>query len=182
MKNNKKNARLSISKKLFRSAVQYMVGGVNSPVRSFKSVGGNPLFIAKGNGSCLVDVDGNSYVDYVMSWGAIILGHAHESVGMAVRGALKTGTSFGAPTAKEVEFSRMLCRAVPSVELVRLVNSGTEAVMSAIRVSRGYTGKNKIIKFEGCYHGHYDGLLVKAGSGSATFGVPDSAGVPSGLS
>lgn len=174
--------RLAVSKRMFRSAVKYMVGGVNSPVRSFKSVGGNPLFIAQGKGSRVVDVDGNAYVDYVMSWGALILGHAHQSVTMAVCGALKTGTSFGAPTAQEVEFSRMLCKAIPSVERVRLVNSGTEAVMSAIRVSRGYTGKNKIIKFEGCYHGHYDGLLVKAGSGAATLGIPDSAGVPSGLS
>jgi glutamate-1-semialdehyde 2,1-aminomutase len=159
-----------------------MTGGVNSPVRAFKSVGGNPVFMRSGLGSGIIDADGNTYVDYCMSWGALILGHAFPAVVKAVRAASGGGTSFGASTSAEVELAGMICDAVPSIRKVRLVNSGTEAVMSAIRLARGFTGRNKIIKFEGCYHGHSDSVLVKAGSGAATLGIPDSLGVPSGVS
>ncbi len=155
-----------------------MPGGVNSPVRAFKAVGGSPLFIRNAKGSRIYDVDGNEYIDYVLSWGPMILGHSHPSVVKALKSAIDNGTSFGAPTSLEVELAQMVIKAYPSIEKVRMVNSGTEATMSAIRAARGFTGRDKIVKFEGCYHGHADGLLVKAGSGAATFGIPDSSGVP----
>lgn len=163
---------------LFEKAKQVIPGGVNSPVRAYGSVGLNPPFIKKAFGSKIIDEDGNTYIDYIGSWGPMILGHAHPEVVKAIREAVEDGTSFGAPTEKEVELAQMICDAVPSVEMVRMVSSGTEAVMSAVRLARGFTGRDKILKFEGCYHGHSDGLLVKAGSGALTTGVPDSAGVP----
>jgi glutamate-1-semialdehyde 2,1-aminomutase len=166
------------SKTLFRKASAVIPGGVNSPVRAFKAVGGNPLFIVRAKGSRIYDADGNSYIDYVLSWGPMILGHAYPPVVKALRKAVEAGTSYGAPTALEVELAELVLKAYPSMDKVRMVNSGTEATMSAIRVARGFTGRDKIIKFEGCYHGHADGLLVKAGSGAMTFGVPDSPGVP----
>ena len=153
-------------------------GGVNSPVRAFRSVGGTPRVIASGEGSRLYDVDGNEYIDYVGSWGPLLLGHQPARVVEAIQKALLRGTSFGAPTEREIELAELICEAVPSIEIVRLVNSGTEAAMSAIRVARGFTGRELVIKFEGCYHGHVDSLLVKAGSGVATLGIPDTAGVP----
>src|SRR5450631_311106 len=168
------------SEELFRRAVEKIPGGVNSPVRAFRSVGGQPVFVARGEGSHLFDVDGNEYIDYVGSWGPLLLGHRHPEILAALEKALSIGTSFGAPTEQEVLLADAICEAVPSIEMVRLVNSGTEATMSAIRVARGFTKRDFIVKFEGCYHGHADGLLVKAGSGLATFGVPDSAGVPEG--
>ncbi len=155
-----------------------MPGGVNSPVRAFKAVGGDPLFIKKAKGSKIYDVDGNEYIDYVLSWGPMILGHSHPSVVRALRSAIEKGTSFGAPSPLEVQLAEKVISIYPSIEKVRMVSSGTEATLSAIRVARGFTGRDKIIKFEGCYHGHADGLLVKAGSGATTFGVPDSPGVP----
>jgi glutamate-1-semialdehyde 2,1-aminomutase len=163
---------------LFQRAVRITPGGVNSPVRAFKSVGGNPLFIQRAHGARLVDADGNEYLDYVGSWGPMILGHAHPKVREAAHAAIENGTSYGAPTELEVRLAEKIVAAVPSVEVVRLVNSGTEAVMSALRLARGFTGREKIGKFEGCYHGHSDGLLSKAGSGLATLGIPDSPGVP----
>jgi glutamate-1-semialdehyde 2,1-aminomutase len=166
------------SKELFEEAKKYIPGGVNSPVRAFKSVGGTPRFIAKAKGSHIWDVDGNEYVDYVCSWGPMILGHAHPSVIEAIKEQAEKGTSYGAPTELEVELAKMIVDLVPGVEKVRMVNSGTEATMSAIRLARGYTGRNKVIKFEGGYHGHVDALLVKAGSGLTTFGVPTSPGIP----
>ncbi len=166
------------SKKLYDKARLLIPGGVNSPVRAFKAVGGAPLFIKKAKGSRIYDVDGNSYLDYVLSWGPMILGHAYPRVVKALKKAIENGTSYGAPTPLEVELARLVLHVYPSMDRVRMVNSGTEATMSAIRVARGYTGRDKIIKFEGCYHGHADGLLVKAGSGATTFGVPDSPGVP----
>jgi glutamate-1-semialdehyde 2,1-aminomutase len=166
------------SKRLFKKAIQLIPGGVNSPVRAFKAVGGDPLFIARAKGSKIYDVDGNEYVDYVLSWGPMIAGHSHPSVLRALESAIKKGTSFGAPTPLEVELARRVIALYPSIEKIRMVSSGTEATMSALRVARGYTGRDKIVKFEGCYHGHADGLLVKAGSGAMTFGVPDSPGVP----
>ncbi|RPI36527.1 MAG: glutamate-1-semialdehyde-2,1-aminomutase [Nitrospiraceae bacterium] len=166
------------SKELFQKALRLIPGGVNSPVRAFRAVGGNPLFIEKAKGSKIYDVDGNSYIDYVLSWGPMILGHAHPAVVKALKNAVMKGTSFGAPTALEIELAELVLKAYPSMDKVRMVNSGTEATMSAIRAARGFTGRDKIIKFEGCYHGHADGLLVKAGSGAATFGLPDSPGVP----
>lgn len=166
------------SEKLYRQAEAVIPGGVNSPVRSCRAVGTHPLFIASGRGSKIFDVDGNAYIDYVGSWGPLILGHAHPDVVAAVKGAAEQGTSFGIPTTLEVELAQMITKLVPSMEMVRMVNSGTEATMSAIRVARGYTRRNKIIKFDGCYHGHADTLLVKAGSGAATLGIPGSAGVP----
>ena len=166
------------SEELFRESSRYIPGGVNSPVRAFRNVGGNPLFITRGKGSKLYDADGKEYIDYVASWGPLILGHAHPAVVKAVNGVMKSGTSFGAPTERETELARMITQAVPSIDTVRLVNSGTEATMSAIRLARGYTGRDHIIKFAGCYHGHADSLLVKAGSGAMTFGIPDSGGVP----
>lgn len=169
---------LNKSGRLFKKAQTLIPGGVNSPVRAFRAVGGNPLFISKGKGSKIYDADGNSYIDYVLSWGPLILGHAPSRVVKALCRQAALGTSFGAPTALETELAGLLVRAFPSMQKVRLVNSGTEATMSAIRVARGATGRDKIIKFEGCYHGHADGLLVRAGSGATTLGVPDSPGVP----
>ena len=166
------------SKTLFARSQKYIPGGVNSPVRAFRSVGGHPLFIKRAQGATVTDVDGNTYLDYVASWGPMILGHAHPSVVRAIQRAAGAGTSYGAPTPQELELAQMLCEAFPSVEKVRLVSSGTEAVMSAIRVARGFTKRDAILKFEGCYHGHADHLLVKAGSGAATLGLPDSPGVP----
>jgi glutamate-1-semialdehyde 2,1-aminomutase len=166
------------SRALFERAQKLMPGGVNSPVRAFRSVGGDPLFIARGEGARLYDVDGNAFLDYVGSWGPLLLGHRHPAVIEALRQALEIGTSFGAPTEREVEFAEEICRAVPSIECLRLVSSGTEATMSALRVARGFTGRDLAVKFEGCYHGHVDSLLVKGGSGLATFGISDSAGVP----
>jgi glutamate-1-semialdehyde 2,1-aminomutase len=171
-------SRTGKSERLFREAQQYIAGGVNSPVRAFRAVGGTPLFIQRAQGSHLWDADGNEYIDYVASWGPLILGHAHPRIVKALQRAAEQGTSYGAPHAREIELAALIVEAVPSIELVRLVNSGTEAVMSAIRLARGYTKRAKILKFEGCYHGHADGLLVKAGSGAATFGQPDSLGVP----
>ncbi|MDH4231074.1 MAG: glutamate-1-semialdehyde 2,1-aminomutase [Nitrospirota bacterium] len=168
----------SASKKLFQRALHLIPGGVNSPVRAFRAVGGNPLFIERAKGSKIYDVDGNSYIDYVLSWGPMILGHAHPAVVKALKNAVMKGTSYGAPTALEIELAELVLKVYPSMDKVRMVNSGTEATMSAIRAARGFTGRDKIIKFEGCYHGHADGLLVKAGSGAATFGLPDSPGVP----
>jgi glutamate-1-semialdehyde 2,1-aminomutase len=166
------------SRRLFQKALHVIPGGVNSPVRAFRAVGGNPLFIEKAKGSKIYDVDGNSYIDYVLSWGPMILGHAHPAVIKALKNTLTRGTSFGAPTALETELAELVLKIYPSMDKVRMVNSGTEATMSAIRAARGFTGRDRIIKFEGCYHGHADGLLVKAGSGAATFGLPDSPGVP----
>ncbi len=166
------------SEELFRKATGIIPGGVNSPVRAFRSVGGNPPFIARGEGSHIFDVDGNEYIDYVGSWGPLLLGHRHPEILAALERALEIGTSFGAPTAQEVELAQAICDAVPSIEMVRLVNSGTEATMSAIRVARGFTGRDLVVKFEGCYHGHVDSLLVKAGSGVATLCLPDTHGVP----
>ncbi|MGB9890970.1 glutamate-1-semialdehyde 2,1-aminomutase [Thermodesulfovibrio yellowstonii] len=166
------------SKKLYKQALKLMPGGVNSPVRAFKAVGGNPLFIAKAKGSKIYDVDGNEYIDYVLSWGPLILGHAYPSVVKALKKAIEKGTSYGAPTELEIKLATLVKKAFPSIEKLRFVNSGTEATMSAIRVARGFTKRNKVIKFEGCYHGHVDGLLVSAGSGGATFSIPDSLGVP----
>src|SRR5678816_2142802 len=169
------------SEDLFNRALQRIPGGVNSPVRAFRAVGGKPLFIARGEGSRIWDVDGREYIDYVGSWGPLLFGHRPPEVLAALEDVLRTGTSFGAPTEREVELAELICRLVPSVEQVRLVNSGTEATMSAIRLARGFTGRDRIVKFDGCYHGHGDSLLVKAGSGVATLGLPDSPGVPSSL-
>jgi len=163
---------------LFERAKKVIPGGVNSPVRAFKSVGIAPKFIKQGYGCKIIDEDDNEYIDYVCSWGPLILGHANEEVLKEILIASMKGTSFGTPTEKEIKLAEIICEAVPSVDMVRLTNSGTEAVMSAVRLARAFTGRNKIIKFEGCYHGHSDGLLVKAGSGAMTTGVPDSAGVP----
>ena len=168
------------SARLFEEAKRFIPGGVNSPVRAFKAVGGTPPFIERAKGSRVWDVDGNEYIDFVASWGPMILGHAHPQVIEAVKEAAERGTSYGAPTALEVEMARMICSALPSMEMVRMVNSGTEAVMSAIRLARAFTGRDKVVKFAGCYHGHADGLLVRAGSGATTLGVPDSPGVPEG--
>ncbi|MGE5387145.1 MAG: glutamate-1-semialdehyde 2,1-aminomutase [Betaproteobacteria bacterium] len=166
---------------LFERAQRHIPGGVNSPVRAFRSVGGTPCFFQKGAGSRLLDADGRWYIDYVGSWGPMILGHAHPEVQRAVHEAVDAGLSFGAPTEGEIEIADLLCRLVPSMDMVRLVSSGTEATMSAIRLARGYTGRDVLIKFEGCYHGHSDSLLVKAGSGALTFGNPSSSGVPDDL-
>ncbi len=173
---------VSQSELLFARAKEIIPGGVNSPVRAFHAVGGTPLFIARGDGAHLYDVDGNEYLDYVSSWGPHILGHRPPVVIQALSQALEIGTSFGAPTAREVELAELVIDAVPSVEMVRLVNSGTEACMSAIRLARGFTGRDLTVKFEGCYHGHVDSLLVKAGSGVATLSLPDTAGVPKAFS
>ena len=166
------------SSELYARARQVLVGGVNSPVRSFRSVGGEPLFIQRGEGCYIYDADGNGYVDYVCSWGALILGHADADVVRAIQEQATRGTSYGASTELEVELAEKITSAIPSIELLRFVNSGTEATMSAIRLARGYTGKKKLVKFEGCYHGHADYLLTKAGSGLATYSIPSSAGVP----
>src|SRR5947209_5672744 len=168
------------SQALFQEAQERLPGGVNSPVRAFRAVGGSPIFIASAQGSYLYDVDGNRYLDYVQSWGPMILGHAHPHVVYAVIEASKRGFSFGAPTQAENELAQLVIESVPSIEMVRFVNSGTEATMSALRLARAYTGRHKIIKFSGCYHGHADMLLVQAGSGVATMGLPDSPGVPPG--
>jgi glutamate-1-semialdehyde 2,1-aminomutase len=165
---------------LFSEAQKYIPGGVNSPVRAFKSVGGNPIFFQRGEGSRLYDVDGNSYIDYVGSWGPHLFGHNPSFIKEALLKAVESGTSFGAPAQIEVDMAKLVCELIPSIEMVRMVNSGTEATMSAVRVARGYTGREKIIKFEGCYHGHADFFLIKAGSGALTFGVPTSPGVTKG--
>ncbi len=165
----------------FIEAKKYIPGGVNSPVRAFKAVSGTPVFFERGQGACLYDIEGGRYIDYVGSWGAMILGHAHPEVVKAVQEAAANGLSFGAPTETETRIARRICELIPSVEKVRMVNSGTEAAMSAIRLARGYTGRDKLIKFDGCYHGHADSLLVKAGSGALTLGVPTSPGVPADL-
>jgi glutamate-1-semialdehyde 2,1-aminomutase len=170
------------SEALFARAQQYIPGGVNSPVRAFRGVGGTPRFIARGEGSHIWDVDGNEYIDYVCSWGPLLFGHRPKVVIEAIAGVLEMGTSFGAPTGREVELAELIVDAVPSMEMVRLVNSGTEATMSALRVARGFTGRELTLKFEGCYHGHVDSLLVKAGSGMATLSLPDTAGVPRAFS
>jgi len=169
------------SAELLRKAEKLIPGGVNSPVRAFGAVGGRPRFIARANGSKIYDADGNAYIDYIGSWGPMILGHAHPRVSAAIKKAVDRGTSFGAPTELEVILAEMTLKAFPSMEMVRFVSSGTEATMSAIRLARGYTKRDRIIKFEGCYHGHADSLLVKAGSGAATLGVPSSPGVPKSL-
>ncbi len=171
---------ISLSERLFEEAKKYIPGGVNSPVRAFKSVGGTPLFISKGIGSKMIDVDGNEFIDYIGSWGPHLFGHNPEFIKQSILNALENGTSFGAPTELEVKIAKLITELVPSVEMVRMVNSGTEATMSAIRAARGFTGKDKIIKFEGCYHGHGDFFLIKAGSGALTFGVPTSPGVTKG--
>ncbi|MDT8902977.1 glutamate-1-semialdehyde 2,1-aminomutase [Anaeroselena agilis] len=165
----------------FSAAKQHIPGGVNSPVRSFRGVGGTPPFIAAAQGSRLHDIDGNQYIDYVGSWGPMILGHAHPAVTEALREAVGRGTSYGAPTLLETELAELVKAAVPSIDLVRFVNSGTEATMSVLRLARAFTGRSKIVKFAGCYHGHHDSLLVKAGSGATTLGIPDSPGVPEGI-
>jgi len=169
------------SKELFEAAQRVIPGGVNSPVRAFRGVGGTPIFVERAEGARVEDADGRSYIDFLGSWGPLILGHAAAPVVEAVTEATRRGTSYGAPTRAEVEMAEMISRAVPSMEMVRLVSSGTEAAMSAIRLARGATGRDVIVKFDGCYHGHADSLLVKAGSGGATFGVPDSLGVPAAL-
>lgn len=162
----------------FEHAQNLMPGGVNSPVRAFKSVNMNPIFMEKGKGSKIYDIDGNEYIDYVLSWGPLILGHANDQVVESLKKVAEMGTSFGAPTLIENKLAELVMERVPSIEMIRMVNSGTEATMSALRLARGYTGRNKIVKFEGCYHGHGDSLLIKAGSGVATLGLPDSPGVP----
>jgi glutamate-1-semialdehyde 2,1-aminomutase len=169
------------SESLFETAQRYIVGGVNSPVRAFKSVGGTPLFIERAAGACIYDADGKGYIDYVGSWGPMILGHAHPDVVRAVQAAAENGLSFGAPTEIESRMAETVCKLVPSIQLLRMVSSGTEATMSALRLARGYTGRDTIIKFEGCYHGHADSFLIKAGSGALTLGVPTSPGVPEAL-
>jgi len=173
--------KITTSKKLMQRAQKVIPGGVNSPVRAFKAMGGNPLFIKKAKGSKIYDADGNSFIDYVGSWGPAILGHSHPKVNAALKKAVDRGTSYGAPTELEVTLAELVLEAFPTMDMVRFVNSGTEATMSAIRLARAYTKRDKIIKFEGCYHGHSDSLLVKAGSGAATLGVPDSPGVPADL-
>ncbi|MBE2258590.1 MAG: glutamate-1-semialdehyde 2,1-aminomutase, partial [Rhodobacteraceae bacterium] len=169
---------ISRNQQLFERAQQHIPGGVNSPVRAFRSVGGTPRFLVEGCGCRVTDADGKNYIDYVGSWGPLIVGHAHPAVIAAVQQAAVRGLSFGAPTESEVDIAELLCEMLPSLEMVRLVSSGTEATMSAIRLARGYTGRDLLIKFEGCYHGHSDSLLVKAGSGMLTLGNPSSGGVP----
>ncbi len=184
MRNGSPDAGAAISMdrsvRLMERAVKRIPGGVNSPVRAFRSVGGDPLFMERGEGSKIVDVDGNPYIDYVMSYGPLVLGHAHPEVIEAIEETARKGTTFGAPTEMEVEMAELVCDAVPSIDSVRMVNSGTEATMSAIRLARGFTGRDRILKFEGNYHGHGDALLVSAGSGVATLGLPDSPGVTKG--
>lgn len=172
---------MSRSHELFIRAQQHIPGGVNSPVRAFRGVGGEPLFFKRGEGAYLIDEDGKRYIDYVASWGPMIAGHAHPAVVKAVQEAAAQSLGFGAPTAIEIEMAEKICALVPSIEMVRLVSSGTEATMTALRLARGYTGRDKIVKFEGCYHGHSDSLLIKAGSGALTLGVPTSPGVPAAL-
>lgn len=172
---------MSRSQELFKQAQQYIPGGVNSPVRAFKGVGGDPIFFKRGEGAYLFDEDDRRYIDYVASWGPMIVGHSHPEVLAAVKEVMERGLSFGAPTAIEIEMAKKVCELIPSMGLVRMVSSGSEATMSAIRLARGHTGRDKIVKFEGCYHGHADSLLVKAGSGALTLGVPTSPGVPADL-
>jgi glutamate-1-semialdehyde 2,1-aminomutase len=172
---------ISHSKHLFEEAQRYLPGGVDSPVRAFKAVGGTPLFIKRGQGSRLYDEDGNEFIDYVGSWGPLILGHAHPRVVKAIKKAVEHGSSFGAPTELETTLAKLISEAMPSIEMLRFVNSGTEATMSAIRLARAFTGRSKVVKFAGCYHGHSDGLLAKAGSGMATLGIPSSPGVPAAV-
>ena len=172
---------MSRSQELFEQALYHIPGGVNSPVRAFRGVGGDPIFVERASGAYFYDPDGNRYIDYVGSWGPMILGHAHPAVISAVQKAVQNGLSFGAPTAIETKMANKVCELVPSMDMVRMVSSGTEATMSAIRLARGYTGRDKILKFEGCYHGHSDSLLVKAGSGALTLGEPSSPGVPASL-
>ena len=169
------------SKKAFQESINLLPGGVNSPVRAFKSVNMDPIFMERGKGSKIYDIDGNEYIDYVLSWGPLILGHANDRVVEAIKKVAETGTSFGAPTIMENKLAELVIERVPSIEMIRMVSSGTEATMSALRLARGYTGRDKILKFEGCYHGHGDSLLIKAGSGVATLGLPDSPGVPQGI-
>src|SRR5882724_11854175 len=166
------------SEKLFAEALNYIPGGVNSPVRAFRAVGGNPFFVNKAKGARIWDMDGNELIDYVGTWGPAILGHAHPKIISAVKAAAEHGTSFGIPNPFEVKMAKLICELVPSIKKVRMTSSGTEACMSAIRLARGFTRRDKIIKFDGCYHGHADSLLVNAGSGALTFGHPSSAGVP----
>jgi glutamate-1-semialdehyde 2,1-aminomutase len=181
MSEKHRTRRDSRSKEAFERAKKVIPGGVNSPVRAFKSVGVTPLVIERASGSRITDIDGQTYIDYVLSWGPLIAGHAHPEVVEALKRTAEKGTSFGAPTELETEMAELVCERVPSVEIVRMVNSGTEATMSALRLARGYTSRNKILKFEGSYHGHADSLLIKAGSGVATLGLPDSPGVPEGV-
>jgi len=169
------------SKKAFKQACEVIPGGVNSPVRAFKSVGGQPIFISKGKGSKITDIDGNEYIDFISSWGPLILGHAYQPIVEAIQRTAELGTSYGAPTLLETEMAELIVSMVPSIEMVRMVSSGTEATMSAIRLARGVTGRNKILKFAGCYHGHGDSFLIKAGSGALTLGLPDSPGVPESI-
>src|SRR5262247_237752 len=171
----------SKSEQLFATALRYIPGGVNSPVRAFRAVGGQPFFVNRAKGAHVWDVDGNQYIDYVGTWGPAILGHAAPKIIKAVQAAAEQGTSFGIPNPSEVTMARLICSRVPSVKKVRMCNSGTEATMSAIRLARGFTKRDKIIKFAGCYHGHSDSLLIKAGSGALTHGNPDSAGVPAAV-
>jgi glutamate-1-semialdehyde 2,1-aminomutase len=170
---------LSRSQSLFQEAQWYLAGGVNSPVRAFKAVGGTPIFMKRGKGSRLCDEDGNEFIDYVCSWGPLILGHSHPQVVKAIKKSVERGSSFGTPTELETTLAKMVCEAITSIDKVRFVNSGTEATMSAIRLARAFTGRNKVVKFAGCYHGHSDGLLARAGSGMATLSIPDSPGIPS---
>jgi len=173
--------KISRSQHLFEAAQKSIPGGVNSPVRAFRAVGGTPVFFDRASGAYMYDADGNRYIDYVLSWGPMLLGHGNETVLHAIREQLEKAMTFGTPTELEIQLADKICSIVPGMELIRMVNSGTEATMSAIRLARGYTGRDKIIKFEGCYHGHSDSLLVKAGSGALTLGVPSSPGVPAGL-
>ncbi|MCW9031915.1 MAG: aminotransferase class III-fold pyridoxal phosphate-dependent enzyme, partial [Gammaproteobacteria bacterium] len=172
---------MSRSSELFTAAQKHIPGGVNSPVRAFKGVGGDPIFFSKAKGPYVYDEDDNQYIDYVGSWGPMIVGHAHPDVLKSVQETMQNGLSFGAPTELETQMADRVCELVPSMDMVRMVSSGTEATMSALRLARGYTGRDKIVKFEGCYHGHSDSLLVKAGSGALTLGVPTSPGVPAAL-
>jgi len=181
MPKNSIGSKISRSQDLFAAAQQHIPGGVNSPVRAFRAVGGTPVFFERASGAYMYDADGNSYIDYVLSWGPMLLGHNHPQVVDAIKEQLEKATSFGAPTELEIKLADKICSIVPGMDMVRMVNSGTEATMSAIRLARGYTGRDKIIKFEGCYHGHSDSLLVKAGSGALTLGVPSSPGVPDSL-
>ena len=166
---------------LFKEAKTLMPGGVNSPVRAFKNINGNPIFFERASGAYLYDADGNEYIDYIGSWGPMIMGHSHPDIVSAIKNQVELGTSYGAPTSLESDVARLIRKCIPSIEKIRMVNSGTEATMTTIRLARGFTGRNKIIKFDGCYHGHVDSLLIKAGSGVATFGLPDSPGVPADL-
>ena len=175
------NNKIDNSIALFKEAKTLMPGGVNSPVRAFKNINGNPIFFEKASGAYLYDADGNEYIDYIGSWGPMIMGHSHPEIVKAIKTQVELGTSYGAPTGLESDVAKLIKQCLPSIEKIRMVNSGTEATMTTIRLARGFTGRNKIIKFDGCYHGHVDSLLIKAGSGVATFGLPDSPGVPKDL-